>query len=315
MTLKVGVLCGGKSIEREISLKSGEAVFKALKTKGYNAVKIDPADYDFIERIKLENIDVAFIALHGKYGEDGTVQGFFEILGIPYTGSKVLASAVAMNKVMTKKMFVSSDIPTPKFCTYTLEEINNSGLEEICKNIAKEFSFPLIAKAPNQGSTIGVVLVENIDALPNALEEALKYDKIVMIEQFIEGTEVTVPIIGGCDLKVLPQIEIVPAGKLYDYNAKYVKGMSKHIIPPRLPDECLKRVSELALCAYRAIGCDGVARIDFIVTTQGKAYALEINTSPGMTEMSLVPESARAAGIEFPDLVDMIVKLALENSK
>jgi len=312
VALKVGILCGGKSAERKVSLKSGDAVFKALLKKGYNAVKLDPADDNFVDKIRSEKLDVAFVALHGEYGEDGIIQGFLEVLGIPYTGSKVLASAVAMDKIMTKKILDFSNIPTPEFYAYTDYEIEQLGLDIICSKILAKFSLPLIIKAPKQGSSIGVVLVERTEILPQALKEVLKYDKTIMIEQFIDGAEITVPVIGNDrELKILPQIEIVPVGKLYDYDAKYTAGMSKHIIPPNIPSEYLKKTAELAQRAYHAIGCTGIARVDFIVNKLGKAYVLEINTSPGMTDISLVPDSAKAAGIEFADLVDMSIKFTI----
>jgi D-alanine-D-alanine ligase len=312
MTLKIGVLYGGKSTEREVSLKSGEAVYQGLKQKGYQVVKIDVANADFINIIKDEQIDLAFLALHGKYGEDGTIQGLLEMLDIPYTGSGVMASAVAMNKIVTKKLLKNDNIPTPDFLTYNQADINEMGLEQVCNEIIGRLSLPVVIKAPTQGSTIGITFVKNKQDLPRALNESFKYDREIMAEKFVVGTEVTVTVIGNEDLRVLPQIEIISATGVYDYHAKYTVGMSDHIIPPRLPDKYLDITTDLALKTYRTIGCRGLSRVDFIVTDDGKVYVLEVNTLPGMTETSLVPDSARAAGIEFPELVSMLAKLALK---
>ncbi|MBO8138264.1 MAG: D-alanine--D-alanine ligase [Desulfotomaculum sp.] len=312
MSLKVGVLYGGKSTEREVSLKSGEAVYQALKTKGYDVVKIDAADSNFIEKIKNENIDVAFLALHGKYGEDGTIQGLLEILGIPYTGSGVLASAVSMNKITTKKLLLSDNIPTPDFCTYTKKDIDKFGIEQVSNEIIGKLSLPVVVKAPSQGSTIGISFVKKKEQISDALNECFKYDNVIMIEKFITGTEVTVTVLGNDKLQVLPQIEIVSATGVYDYQAKYTVGMSEHIIPPRLPDKILEVTADLALRTHKTLGCRGLSRVDLIVTEEGNAYVLEVNTLPGMTETSLVPDAARAAGIDFPHLVSMLVEFALE---
>lgn len=312
MSLKVGVLYGGKSTEREVSLKSGEAVYKGLKAKGYQVIKIDTGQPDFIQQIKTANIDVAFLALHGKYGEDGTMQGLLELLGIPYTGPDVTASAIAMNKIITKKLLVNDGIATPDFLTYRQTDIDQRGMTTICNEIIGRLSLPVVIKAPTQGSTIGVYFVKNRDDLPDALSNALKYDPVVLAEKFIVGTELTVTVVGNNDPQVLPQIEIVSATGVYDYHAKYTVGMSEHIIPPRLPEEILSTTAELALRTYRTLGCRGLSRVDFMVTDEGKAYVLEVNTSPGMTETSLVPDAAKAAGIEFPDLLDLLIKLALE---
>ena len=312
MTLKIAVLYGGKSTEREVSLKSGAAVYNALIAKGYQAVKIDTADADFIEQLQKQKIDLAFLALHGKYGEDGTIQGLLEILGIPYTGSGVLASSVAMNKITTKKLLQADDIPTPDFCIYTKQDLEERETDSICNEIIGRLSLPVVVKAPTQGSTIGISIVKKKDELPYALKQSFNYDSTIMVEKFIAGTEVTVTVIGNDQLQVLPQIEIVSATGVYDYHAKYTVGMSKHIIPPRLPEKLQKVIAELALKTYRVIGCRGLGRVDFIVDSDGKAYVLEVNTLPGMTETSLVPDSARAAEIDFPDLIEKLVNYALD---
>lgn len=312
MSLKIGVLYGGKSTEREVSLRSGEAVYQGLKSKGYQVVKIDTGQPDFIQQLKTENIDVAFLALHGKFGEDGTVQGLLEILEIPYTGPDVTTSAIAMNKIITKKLLVNDGIATADFLTYSQADIDQRGMTQICNEIIGRLSLPVVIKAPTQGSTIGIYFVKSKNDLPDALLNALQYDPVIMAEKFITGTEITVTVLGNKEPRVLPQIEIVSTTGVYDYEAKYTVGMSDHIIPPRLPEEILAVSAELALRTYRTLGCRGLSRVDFIVTEDGKAYVLEVNTLPGMTETSLVPDAARAAGIEFPDLLELLIKLALE---
>ncbi|MTI79614.1 MAG: D-alanine--D-alanine ligase [Firmicutes bacterium] len=314
MSLKIGVLYGGKSTEREVSLRTGEAVYQGLLKKGYQVIKIDPADENFIDQIKNENIDVAFLALHGKYGEDGTIQGLLEILGVPYTGSGVMSSSVAMNKIATKKLLLADNIPTPGFCTYTKEDVENMGIEQVTNEIVGKLSLPVVIKAPTQGSTIGISFVKKKDEIEAALNQSFKYDSEIMAEKFISGTEVTATVLGNEDPQVLPQIEIVSATGVYDYKAKYTVGMSDHIIPPNLPEKYLNITTDLALRTHKTLNCQGLSRVDFIVTNEGKIYVLEANTLPGMTETSLVPDSARAAGIEFPELVNKLVQLALQKN-
>nr|WP_238134175.1 D-alanine--D-alanine ligase [Calderihabitans maritimus] len=307
----MAVLLGGLSAEREVSLKTGEAVYEALKSKGYNAVKVD-VDRQVVEKLKKINPDVAFIALHGKFGEDGTVQGVLEMLGIPYTGSGVLASAVAMNKIATKKILCFEKIPTPPFMV--VDSIMREKLDEktLQKQIISKINLPLVIKAPSQGSTIGVYFVKKEEELLPSLKEAFRFDEEILIERFIEGTEVTASVLGNKDLIALPLIEIVSHTGVYDYEAKYTPGLSEHIIPARIPPETDLAVKNLALKTYRTIGCRGLARVDFIIDRQGKPYVLEVNTIPGMTATSLFPDAARAAGIEFPDLIHKLVELALE---
>lgn len=312
MSLRIGVLYGGKSTEREVSIKSGDAIYRGLKDKGYQVVKIDTGNENFIDKIKSEKIDLAFIALHGKFGEDGTIQGLLEMLEIPYTGPGVTASAVAMNKIITKKLLVNDNIPTPDFLTYDKAVVKQRGINEVCNEIVGRLSLPVVIKAPTQGSTIGICFVKNKQDLPQGLLQAFQYDWDIMAEKFISGTEVTVTVMGNEQPLVLPQIEIVSATGVYDYHAKYTVGMSDHIIPPRLPQQYLEVTADLALRTYRTLGCCGISRVDLMVTPNGKAYVLEVNTVPGMTETSLVPDAAKAAGIEFPDLLDKLVKLALE---
>lgn len=310
MALKVGVLCGGRSAEREVSLRSGEAVYQALLNCGYDVVKID-VGFDIAEQIKQHQIELAFLALHGKYGEDGTIQGLLELLDIPYTGSGVLASAIAINKITTKKLFKLEGIPTPDFTVFTRNEVSNLGLDQACKKALDLVGLPAVVKANTQGSTIGISFVHQAELMGAAIEESLKYDQDVLVEKFISGMEVTASVLGNQDPVALPLIEITSVTGVYDYQAKYTPGMSDHIIPPRLPEETQNKIKQLAVKAFQVLGCRGLGRVDFMV--QGsEVYALEVNTLPGMTATSLFPDAARYAGMEFPQLVDKLVKLALE---
>jgi D-alanine-D-alanine ligase len=309
--LKIGVLLGGRSSEREVSLRTGDAIYKALIAKGYPAVKID-VGFDIAERLKGEGVELAFLALHGKYGEDGTIQGLLEMLDIPYTGSGVLASALAMDKIAAKKMMLYESLPTPNFKTISRFKAHTVGLENVSNMMLKEMGLPLVVKAPTQGSSISITFVRHKDELVKALELAFKYDPAALVEQFIEGIELTAAVLGNDDPVVLPLIEIISSTGVYDYEAKYTVGLSDHIIPPRISLEQQNIIKHMALQTYKAIGCRGLARIDFILDREWNPYVLEVNTLPGMTATSLFPDAARAAGIEFPDLTDQIVRLAME---
>lgn len=305
---KIGVLCGGLSAEREVSLKTGEAIYKALLKNEYNAVKID-VDKNIAENLKINNIELAFVALHGKYGEDGTIQGLLEILGIPYTGSDVLASATAINKIATKKVMAYEGIPTPGyFAVSRWEYTNNPG--SIASQIEK-LGLPVVVKAATQGSTIGISFVNTKEQISSAFEDAFKYDDNVLVEKMIDGIEITASVLGNESPQALPLIEIVSATGIYDYKAKYTVGLSDHIIPPRINNELQEKIKTLAIRTYQAVGCRGLARVDFMVDASGKAYALEVNTIPGMTETSLFPDAAKAAGISFEALVKKLVDLAV----
>jgi len=304
-------LMGGRSAEREVSLRTGEAVCRALIEAGYNTVKIDVGS-DLVERLKEEGVELAFLALHGRYGEDGTIQGLLEMLDIPYTGPGVLASALAIDKIATKKILLYEGLPTPRFMQVTEKEALSAGLLETAEKVLREMGLPLVVKAPTQGSTIGTSFVHERKDVVTALELAYRYDRVALVEQFIEGMEVTAPVLGNDNPVALPLIEIVSATGVYDYEAKYTAGMSDHIIPPRIPGEQQAMIKELAVRTFQALGCRGLSRVDFKVEQGGGAYILEVNTMPGMTATSLFPDAARAAGIEFPQLVDQIVKLALE---
>jgi len=307
VALKVVVLCGGLSAEREVSLRSGDAVFQSLNSLGYVAAKVD-VTRNVVTDLVREKPDVVFIALHGKYGEDGTMQGLLEILGIPYTGSGVLASAVAMDKICTKNLLAAVGINTAPFRTI----LRDAATAEAAKSIADVIGFPLVVKAACQGSTIGTYIVRDADGFEEAVREALGFDDHLLVEKFIPGMEVTVAVLGNNDPVALPPIEIVSASGIYDYQAKYTAGMSDHIIPARIPGETDARIRELALKTYKSIGCRGFARVDMIIDWSQNPFVLEVNTIPGLTSVSLFPDAARAGGIEFPELIDRLVKLAME---
>ncbi len=308
MSPKIGVLLGGRSAEREVSLRTGEAIYKALLENGYEAVKID-VGVDIAEKLKQHGIELAFIALHGKYGEDGAVQGMLEMLDIPYTGPDVLTSAIAMNKIVTKKILLAEGIPTPDYCIVGHAEYHEKPLSVTEQKII-ELGLPAVIKAPTQGSTIGITFVHARDEIKTGLETAFKYDRDALVEEMIPGIEITASVLGNDEPRILPLIEIVSNTGVYDYEAKYTAGMSEHIIPPRVSADIQARVSELARQTYLALGCRGLSRVDFMVDGNGLPYVLEVNTSPGMTETSLFPDAARAAGISFPDLVKKLVRLA-----
>jgi len=306
--IKVAVLYGGQSAEREVSLNTGKAVYQALMDAGFTAGLID-VSRNVAAELQTISPDVAFIALHGPGGEDGAIQGLLETIGIPYTGSGVLASAMAMDKIVTKRILDVTGIAT---AAYAVFDSGKDNLEENSKVIRKNISGKLVVKAPNQGSSIGIYFVEPQDNLENAIKEALKYDKKILIERFISGIEVTASVIGNDKPEVLPLIEIVSHTGVYDYKAKYTKGLSDHVIPARITQDATKVVEKLSVETYRALGCKGLARVDFMVTEEGDPFVLEVNTIPGMTETSLFPDAARAAGRSFPELVAELVRLAME---
>ena len=307
MNLKIGVLLGGRSEEREVSLRSGEAVYQALTAEGYNAVKID-VDADIAENLKREKVQLAFIVLHGKYGEDGAIQGLLEILNIPYTGSGILASAIAMDKIATKKTLSIKELLTPQFIIVS----SNENIETISNRIT-DLGLPVVIKAPSQGSSIGVSFAYEEKDIAIGLSQAFQYGHHVLVEKMIEGVEVTASVIGNAKPEVLPLIEINSTTGIYDYQAKYTKGLSNHTIPPNLPENLQQTIKELAIKAYLAIDCRGFSRIDFIVDSQtNQPYILEVNTIPGLTDLSLFPDAAKAAGMSFNALVSKLVALALE---
>ncbi|MBL0226637.1 MAG: D-alanine--D-alanine ligase [Geobacteraceae bacterium] len=301
---KIGVLMGGLSAEREVSLKSGAAVHQALLDRGYRATAID-VGRDLAAVLVQEQIEAAFIALHGRYGEDGCVQGLLELLEIPYTGSGVLASALAMHKLYSKQTFASSGILTAPFHHFRRgEQVRISELA---------FGLPLVVKPVQEGSSVGVSIVREEGQLEAALEEAFRHDSEILIEQYIKGQEVQVGIL---DDRPIGAIEIVPKNEFYDFEAKYTDGMAEHIFPARLDADLYRKAQQIGLAAHTALGCSGYSRVDLLVTDTGDCYVLEVNTLPGMTALSLLPEiAAKGAGLPFGTLVERIIESAALHTK
>jgi D-alanine-D-alanine ligase len=288
---RIVVLMGGLSAEREISLRTGGAVLRALQGHGLDAVGLD-VGRDLSTRLHELGAQIAFIALHGRYGEDGTVQGLLELLQIPYTGSGVLASSVAMNKLVTKQILLHHGVATPGFAVYRRGE-------DMEAFVAARTAYPLVSKPAREGSTIGVSIVRDAQGLRKGLDEALGHDDLVLVEEFIAGAEVTVGVLGD---QPLPVIQVVPKGGFYDFQSKYTPGQTEYLLPAPLPVEVTHKLQAAAVLACRALGCRGAARVDFIVRGD-ELFCLEVNTIPGMTETSLLPKAAGAAGIPFDELV------------
>jgi D-alanine-D-alanine ligase len=300
---RIGVLMGGTSAEREVSLRSGAAVTEALLEAGYDAVAIEIDEgRGSLDRIADAGIDVAFVALHGRYGEDGCVQGWLELLGIPYTGSGVLASALAMDKLKAKELFRLHNVPTPPYYAFGPEH-SPADLEEIHGS----FGFPVMVKPRREGSSVGIAKATTMSELAAAIDVALGYDDCVLVERFIAGREVTVGILGG---RVLGALEVAPKSGIYDYSSKYTPGMTEYHMPARLPAARYRGVLNLAERAAQALDSSGAVRVDLLVTEGQNEYVLEVNTLPGMTATSLLPKIAEAAGYGFPQLCAAIVERA-----
>jgi D-alanine-D-alanine ligase len=295
---KVAVLLGGKSAEREVSLNSGGMVLKALRSRGIEAHPFDPAERSLEDLLK-EKFARAFIALHGRFGEDGTLQGALDWLGIPYTGSGVLASALAMDKVRTKRLWQAEGLPTAPF------EVLQP--KSPFAAIAKKLGTPLFVKPATEGSSVGMTKVKAAGKLKAAYELAAKYDSVVIAEKFIDGPELTVGILGD---QVLPIIRIETPREFYDYEAKYLRDDTRYLIPCGLPAKKEKEIQVLCLQAFRSLGCRGWGRVDLMIDRRGRPYLLEINTSPGMTDHSLVPMAARAVGLSYEDLCLRVLEQA-----
>jgi D-alanine-D-alanine ligase len=295
---KVAVLFGGRSAEREISLKSGSAVLKALLDRGVNAHAFDPRDQG-LEKLITQKVDRVFIALHGRYGEDGTVQGALELMGIPYTGSGVMACALAMDKWRTKLIWQSSNVSTPPYALLNEKT-------DFAKVVA-QLGLPIMVKPANEGSSIGMSKVTAAKDLQPAYELAAKYDKLIIAEKFIQGMEFTAGILGD---RPLPLIKLETPRVFYDYQAKYFSNDTRYICPCGLSKEDEQRIQELALNAFQILGCRGWGRVDLMLDADGVPQFLEVNTSPGMTDHSLVPMAARQLGMSFEDLVVNILELA-----
>ena len=305
--LSVALLAGGISSEREVSLQSGDQVYEALDKDKYQIRRYDPKT-DLGRLVKdASGIDVALIILHGPYGEDGTVQGLLDLLGIPYQGSGVLGSALAMNKAVTKKLYENAGLPVPPYIIY---DRNDNVNVDAC---VKQLGLPLVVKPVSGGSSVGMSIVRSAGDLQDALDKAIVYDNAVMAESYIAGTELTAGVIGNKKLKALPIIEIVPnqSREFFDYEAKYTPGVTQEICPARIDDELTQQTQSYAKIAHQALYCRGYSRTDMILIDR-EIYVLETNTIPGMTATSLLPQAAQVGGLSFSQLMDNLIELALE---
>jgi len=310
---KVAVLMGGTSAERQISLMSGTGVLAALQSQGVDAHAFDPAERELVE-LKRDGFARCFIALHGRHGEDGSVQGALELLGIPYTGSGILASAMAMDKVMTKRVWIAEGLPTPRYAWIAPEERTRERIVAV----PDELGLPLIVKPPREGSSIGITKVTGYSQMQDAVALAAQYDPDVLCEEFIEGEEVTCPVLGhGESARALPIVKIVAPEGAYDYQNKYFTDDVKYQCPSGLPADEEREIQRIVVQAYRTLGCRGWGRADLMIrASDRKAFLLEMNTAPGMTTHSLVPMSARAAGISYEALcVQLVAAAALDAAK
>lgn len=328
--LKVLLILGGTSPEREVSKSTGKSVYQALTNLNYDVVLLDPAyginqpfeieDYfseedfaeisnenylDAVNLISPSEINVAFLALHGKYGEDGTIQSVLELKGIKYTGSKVLSSALAMDKIMSKILLEDYKIPTPEYFHFKKDEFTT---DEVNEKIEKAFKYPAVVKPNDQGSTVGLTICKSSDQLHEAIRLAFEYSDRILVEEYIPGRELTVAVL---DDKALPVLEIRPKHGIYDYECKYTSGMSEYIVPAEIPDDISEKMKDLAVLACRSLRCEVYARVDFRLSPDNKIYVLEVNTLPGMTSLSLVPKMAKALNISFEQLVDKIISLSV----
>jgi len=303
---KIGVLLGGLSSEREVSLRTGQAVLIALRERGHDAVPIY-VDRDVDVALRQEQIEVAFIALHGRWGEDGCIQGLLEMLGIPYTGSDVMASALAMHKVKAKELFRLHNLATPAYYAVTgaqLESGPEQNLGEVLEAVHGDFGFPCVVKPVREGSSVGVSICRDLAALHAAALRALRFDDEILVERFIAGKEVSVAVLGD---RAIGAVEIAPRDGFYDYASKYTRGATDYYVPPRVSPERYRGLLTQALRAHLALGCSGATRVDMMVSEAGNEFLLEVNTLPGLTPTSLLPKIADAAGISFGELCEMML--------
>ncbi len=304
---RIAVLMGGKSGERQVSLRSGARVIAALQRLGTDVIVIDPIDPDWIDQMHAASIDIAFLALHGKGCEDGTIQGVLEAFEFAYTGSGVLASALAMNKVMTKRVLYTMNIPTPNYLTVDPDQ----RLDPQCEEASDRLGLPLVLKPTSEGSSIGVSIISELPELKRVARKTQHQFGEIFFEKYIRGQEVTVGLLGvKDDLRALPVLELVPKREFYDYEAKYTEGVTEFILPARLSDSLTEQVQEIAINTHKAIGCWGASRVDMRVDADGQPYVMEINTLPGLTALSDLPAQAGAAGISYNELIYEILESA-----
>jgi D-alanine-D-alanine ligase len=312
MREKIAVLMGGRSLEREVSLASGRRVSDALEAAGHFVLGLD-VTADLVDTLRSERPDAAYIALHGKYGEDGTIQELLEFLGIPYTGPGVVACALSWDKSVTKHLFAQKGIPTPKWLTFTADAFKEMGAATALDLVPEAVGgFPVAVKPGRQGSALGFRRVDAADGLADSLLAALSYDTSVVVEQWIDGVELAVSVLGeGDDALVLPAVEIVPSGALYDFDARMTPGSAEFFAPARISETAASAVRDVALEVHHAVGARDVSRVDMVLAEDGVPYVLECNSSPGMTETSLLPMAAEAAGMTFQDVVSKVIDAAL----
>jgi D-alanine-D-alanine ligase len=328
---RIALLLGGTSPEKEVSKSSAASIYSALKNLGYETLLINPAygtdqpasekeffdkkdnekisNRNYIETVNskvFDDVDLAFIALHGKYGEDGTIQSLLELRGIKYTGSKILASSISMDKEMSKILFKHYNINTPKWFTVGKFKFGEKAVFETINN---EFGFPCVVKPNDQGSTVGLTICKTKEEVSGAVNLALQFSDKAIIEEYIPGREITVAVIEN---KALPVLEIKPKHGIYDYECKYTSGMSEYIVPADLPKEVARELQSQALLAFNALGCEVYSRVDFRLNEKFETYCLEVNSLPGMTSTSLVPKMAKAVGISFEQLIERIINLSLQ---
>jgi D-alanine-D-alanine ligase len=311
MALRVAVLRGGRSAEREVSLRSGAHVEAALRSRGHDVTGID-LDLATWDVLRDGRFDCVFNALHGRFGEDGTVQGMLELLALPYTGSGVLASALCMDKSRANTMMAAAGLFIPEF--QELEFKEGIGAFRV-EPIVTQFGLPLVIKPVREGSTIGLTIAKNEDDVASGIQLAVRYDRRVMVQRFQTGTEITVGVLATPEMQVLPTLEIVSENPVYDYDAKYTIGKSHHIIPARIPELARGSATVSAGMAFGLLGCAGMARVDMIVDADGAPWLLEVNTVPGLTELSLLPDAARAAGIAFDEMCQRLVDHAIQRHR
>ncbi len=313
MKKNIAVLMGGRSLEREFSIKSGQRVSNALRKLGHNVIKLD-VDESIVDNLNSEKIDLGYIALHGKDGEDGTIQEILEVLNIPYTGPGVYPNVLSFDKIISKQIFISLGIPTPPFYFLNASSFRELGSSKLLPFIVKKIGLPLVVKPSAQGSALGIKLVNNAEDLPDAIISALGYSKKVILEKFIDGIELAVSIIGKEKPKILPVVEIVPKKKFFDFESRSKVGEVDYFVPARISSSLDKKVKELAIAVHNSLKCTKLSRVDIMLDRKEKIpYVLELNTSPGMTDTSLLPMAAEEAGISFEKLVDEIIKMSLSD--
>ncbi len=303
--MRIAVLQGGRSAEREVSLRSGAQVASALRGRGHRVDQVDLGP-DVWDVLRDGAYDCVFVALHGRLGEDGTVQGMLEVLGLPYTGSGLLASALCIDKARTNLLLRAEGLMVPDFT-----ELDGDEAEEL----VERFGLPVVVKPVREGSTIGLTIARDVDAVATGMVQARRYDRRVLVQRFVEGTEITVGVLATPRVEVLPTLEITYENLTYDYDAKYTEGRSHHIIPARIPEPARRAAAEAAARAFRALGCEGMARVDFIVTPDCTPWLLEVNTVPGLTELSLLPDAAKAAGVAFDELCERLLRHGIERRR